>query len=553
MATSAPNTTPDPRPTGDLEHLFRQKFAEAEVTPRADLWEQLDHELLVEQNNTYRRRLSLHRWVAAACLLLLLSVSGWALLHQWQPSVPGVAVQRVTGSSASRAEVAANTQAGPASAGATTPATAHDNANSDASASATDELLALEDERRTTATQQNIFADEASQSSNLTASNGAARRSSLLSRSGLYPEGGVASAASGAGGYAAHRLSGMGLQRAENYSSAESGLAVSGSEGVAPRFASLRGGWLGSRPDTLKASLLAAPQPAIGALAAAQDQTRTPAKQWRRLRLGGSYAAAAYNPNIDFSNNNGRVQADLVSNALRDYYQEDAEAEYRRNLRAGLSHRVAFTAAYALNKRWTLTSGVEAGEQRATSATSYDFVDGRQVSRGAAALFDNSYSFARASPATVAPAPTRKASYRYRTVAVPVQIRYGSQRSGASLYAKVGAAVGLLLSAKSELQEAPVATRFTANSATDASRTYSLTASDSPYRKVQASVRGGAGMRYQPANANWNLALGPTAEMGLNTLNANPSQRGLNQSRPYSIGVEATVEFGRPKPMPTAQ
>ncbi|MBC8083460.1 MAG: hypothetical protein H7Z21_09635, partial [Hymenobacter sp.] len=98
MATSAPNSTPDPRPTGDLEHLFRQKFAGAEVPPRAGLWEQLDHELLVEQNNTFRRRLGVHRWVAAACLLLLFSVSGWALLHQWQAPAPGLTAQGAAGS-----------------------------------------------------------------------------------------------------------------------------------------------------------------------------------------------------------------------------------------------------------------------------------------------------------------------------------------------------------------------------------------------------------------------------------------------------------------------
>jgi hypothetical protein len=80
---SAPNSMPnDPRPSGDLEHLFRQTFAEAEIQPRTNLWEQLDHELVVQQNDTYRKRLTVHRWVAAACLLLALGFGGWAAMWQ---------------------------------------------------------------------------------------------------------------------------------------------------------------------------------------------------------------------------------------------------------------------------------------------------------------------------------------------------------------------------------------------------------------------------------------------------------------------------------------
>lgn len=88
MLPSDPNHTPDSRPTGDLENLFRQKFAEAEVTPRASLWEQLDHELLVQQNETYRRRLLGYRWAAAASVLLLAGGGTWLGL---QPNPAGVA------------------------------------------------------------------------------------------------------------------------------------------------------------------------------------------------------------------------------------------------------------------------------------------------------------------------------------------------------------------------------------------------------------------------------------------------------------------------------
>lgn len=110
MALSANNSAPDPKPTGDLEHLFQQKFADAEVTPRASVWEQLDHELLVQQNDTYRRRLLGYRWAAAASLLLLAGGSTWLTFHTFHDhaaaqlaSTPAAGSSRPNGASTATA------------------------------------------------------------------------------------------------------------------------------------------------------------------------------------------------------------------------------------------------------------------------------------------------------------------------------------------------------------------------------------------------------------------------------------------------------------------
>jgi hypothetical protein len=100
----------------------------------------------------------------------------------------------------------------------------------------------------------------------------------------------------------------------------------------------------------------------------------------------------------------------------------------------------------------------------------------------------------------------------------------------------MGAAVNVLLKSRTEVD---------GNSA--ATRDYTLSSSDSPYRKVLTSVRGGGGVRYQPTDATWSLALGPVAEAGLNTLNQNPGGSFFKRSRPYSVGLEASVEFGGQK------
>ncbi|AHJ99249.1 outer membrane beta-barrel protein [Hymenobacter swuensis] len=536
MAASAPNTpdSPTPRPTGDLEHLFQQKFAEAEVTPRASLWDQLDHELVIQQheqvvqeNTTYRRRLVVHRWVAAACLLLALGFGSWAFLgNSGLNSSPELAAA-LPGSNAS-AENGAGFRLGE---GAAIGATVASGASSGGAAAAGGLASVTENGMGSQQVPEGATAP-------------AGQRSGLGQMlAGLYE-----SVTGGRSGYDAGQLSDEGRGSRQyaagaatlfaSHSPAAENAFFAGFSLMEPRAAYLRNNLGLRRPDTLKPALLAVPQaPAqMQELAAVEPEQKETPKLWKRLRLGGSLAAGSFSPNINFSHTDGRVKADPVTTALRSYYQDEAEDEYRRNLRAGLSQCVALTASYALNKHWTLTGGAEVAEQRATSATTYGFIDGKQVGREAADIFSRPAAY------NAAPAQPRTTSYHYRTAAVPVGVRYGSNKAGLSLYAKVGAAVSVLLSSRSELDGSPEATRA-----------YSAKSTDSPYRQVLTSLRGGAGVRYQPATASWSLAVGPAAETYLTTLNANPSQRVANQSRPYSLGVEASVEFGTPKPMPGVQ
>lgn len=536
MAASAPNTpdTPTPRPTGDLEHLFRQKFAEAEVTPRASFWDQLDHELVVQQheqvvqeNTTYRRRLVLHRWVAAACLLLALGFGSWAFLgNNGLNTSPQLAAELSdTGAAANRGfgSDAASGAAGAAEAATSASGLAAAGLGAEASG------------------QSAVAAEQASSATIEAAASGRSGLGSLLA--GVYESvagpNGAGRYQSGQEGYFRPSYDGAAgvLAGNVNGTAASDNVFFAGSGLLEPRAAYLRNSLGLRRPDTLKPALLTLPQAPAQELAAVEEpEQKESAKLWKRLRVGGSYAVGSFNPNINFSRTDARAKADPVTTALRTYYQEEAENEYRRNLQAGFSQRVALTASYALNKHWTLTSGAEVAEQRATSASTYGFMDGKQVGREAADLFSR--------PAAYSPAPVqaRTTSYRYRTAAVPVMVRYGSNKAGLSLYAKVGAAVSLLVNSRSELDGSP-----------EAARTYTARSTDSPYRQVLTSVRGGAGVRYQPVTASWSLAVGPTAETYLTTLNANPSQRAVNQSRPYSLGIEASVEFGSPKPMPGVQ
>lgn len=538
MAASAPNNMPhDPRPTGDLEHLFRQTFAEAEIQPRTSLWEQLDHELVVQQNDTYRKRLVVHRWVAAACLLLALGFGGWAALRQLGKG-PSAELAVATGSAGSRStDFGATTQAE------TSAATRRGTSSSalgglGQSAAATEEsagmlAAALGQSGASASAEATAPGSRYSHYSSADGYTAAGAGNEVAYEGGRL--GGSYTSAAAANGYS-------GSQHGINYGFASQGQYGAGTSStdilsLAYLQARLRNSLGLGLPDTLKPSLLARPNSAAAQLASVAaptpEQPQTTPKLWHRLKLGGTYAASSYNPNINFSQADGRQNADAVTMALNRYYREDAETEYRSNLRPGLGQRLALTVDYALNKSLRLGSGIEVAEQRSTSATSYGFLDGQQPATSSSNLF-------RAAPSNYAAAPqvARATSFRYRSVGVPVTLHYGSTKAGASLYAKVGAAVNLLMSTHSELEGSPEATR-----------TYTRSSSDLPYRKVMASLRGGAGVRYQPATATWSMAIGPVAEAGLTTLNANPNQATLHQSRPYSFGIEASVEFGATRPV----
>ncbi|MBW3130734.1 hypothetical protein [Hymenobacter profundi] len=533
-ANKAAPTSPDPRPTGDLEYLFRQKLGEAEVAPRFQLWEQLDHDLLVQQNEAYRKRLLMHRWVAAACVLLLLSVGGWLGVQQLQPSIsPELAGttpadRTATDYSATAAgRRAAAAQAGSLAEAGTVPAAQEDELNMAAG---------LE---KTAGSNQLLAA--------LSQPEGG------LMEEGAYTKGQQVGAGAGASAGFANTFSRNGSPVFAAYTPATTEANYSIKAGASTwDLLTARAARLGSalgrftHPDTLKPSLLATP-PMLAAVMPPMGEEEKKNKALGGWRFGGSHAVSAFNPNINFAQASAQSTSSAINNlamldsrGVQNVAYETGAAEYRQNLRAGVGQRMALTAARSVGKHWVLLAGVEAAEYRASSETSFSSVAQSETAfagraTAAYAVPDNSFAnnYVAARPAVAYTATPRATSYRYRTVGVPVAARYGSQKTGVSLYAKVGAAVDLLLGSRVEVADEAAATRD-----------YSLSTADSPYRQVIATVRGGGGVQYRPAGATWAILAGPTAEAGLTTLNRDPAQALLRRSRPYMVGVEASVEFG---------
>lgn len=538
MVPSDPNQhTPEPRPTGDLEHLFRQKFADAEVHPRASLWEQLDHELLVQQNETYRRRLLGYRWAAAASLLLLAGGGTWLSL---QPNAPAVATAPGQEAAASATGRATTTEARPGTgapayrppyqlAGRRAPASGPAAATTSAATLSQREGGAAESNSYAVAAAGPAYSNFAGEgATSRLGLQGSSGRGSML-RAALLPET-YASGVAPAGFFGAA------------YSS-RSGEALLGRAARLPDVATSDA----ARPELLPPA--AAPQLVAGQLPAAapeqaqeQLQELPPPAKARRWKLNAAYAASAFNPNADFSRTASTAvhsYAGLAAvRSAADAY-EVAAAEYRDKLQPGLSQQFAVLADHSLNDHWSVAAGLALGQQQATSASSWNFQDGKS----ATASFYEPATVGNGTAMRPSPSmPLRNVRYRYRTAGVPVQVRYTTTpRQGWALYAKLGAAVQVLLSSRTELEGVPEATA-----------TYKLTSADSPYRKVLASLHGGVGARFQPANAAWRLALGPKVEGGLTTLNHSPSANLLHRRRPYAIGLEASMEFGSGKVAPVA-
>ncbi|MFD1468056.1 hypothetical protein ACFQ48_07450 [Hymenobacter caeli] len=571
------NFTPPPPdaepPKGSLEELFRHHLADAKATPRPLVWEQLDNALLVRQNETYRRRLVATRWVAAASLLVA-SFAGadwWARHALPAPAATvatspagangrpgrtpadaavatglppatapdrtapraavggGLALSGPAGSVAAGSVAAGSVAAGSVAAGSDGPkdavtlrASADDGTRSPGRPGFVPSVAATRPAGSVSSQASSLRANEAAAPGQLTSmagSNSAAQASNQASRG--------SAAAGAAGAYSSGAYAAPTAYASAGNALTDGPIAVARAE--ASGAAGPRGAWvsLALRPAALAP---AAPGPALPArLAAAAAVPNVAALPLRRWQFGASYAAGVFHPNADFSQDAAPTATAYAYSpaALRTSSQtlnNRAAAEYRANLRGGLDQRVSLRATRLLGGHWALSTGLELGQHEAQSATTTSFV-GEQLA---------DYAFAATPPATL-----RTTSFRYRTAGVPVAVHYANPvKRGWSAYGRLGAAVSALFNVRSEVAGEPEATK-----------TYSLT-TGSPYRRLLTTLRGGAGAQYRPATGRCTLSVGPTAELGVLSLNAQPMQDFVRQSRPYSFGLEATVDFGGTVKMP---
>jgi len=518
------------------------------------LWDHIDNSLLVRQNETYRRRLAATRWVAAASLVLAtLAGTGW-WAHSGSDLVGTEVATRAntTGPSNSSTTGQASTSVvptetiGAGSAGASHSAYGDANATQAAEARSSSGIASSAAQAgRSTRPQIGFGAASvrAGLEGGTVASSGATSGAPVGNAATLETAGNnqvaLATAAVPASGNQAQSLSGT-----ENPAGVVAGTAAADvATGTAPRIfggvpaassptvaasfvqaspAALPGqvGLLAPASTSLALTAPAALPNGLAALPLPAEAAPAVAATGRKWQYGASYTAGTFNPNINFSREG--VGADYAYNpalgADSPALTEAAATEYRDNLRPGFSQRIALVAKRHLTGNWSLNTGAEFAQATAKSASTSAFVgeqllDLGQFSTGA----------------------MRTTSFRYRTAGIPVSLSYSNaEKRGWSIYGRLGGVVSALLGVRSEVEGSPEATR-----------TYSIASAGTPYRRVLGSIRGAAGAQYRSALGGWALALAPVAELGLVPLNAHPAQSYFAQSRPYTFGLEASVEFGR--------
>ena len=529
-------------PKGSLEDLFRHHLLESEaaaVPPRPHVWEQLDNSLLLAQNEQYRRRLRTHRWAIAASLLLAaLAGGGW-----WHQLAPAPTLVIATPQAADRPGLAAARRAAapprPATLATAPPTltTANQAAIEETSTLAPVALpfpsasVVARATPAAPATLRGRHQPAASQraASALAAPAGPGYGSATKTAGAEFAAVLAEQTPGEAPALAAVSLSGTGRATgslppeaavdaspaAEGGSLAGAATALAETTGTAAGAADLlatRGADLALPVAALPASL--APVPVSMPLPEL-------ARQWQ---FGLGYAVSAFQPNIDFAKATATYGSFATSNAVA--LARPATVEYRQALHQGLGQRLSLWATRRLGaSRWGLRGGLELAQSTAGSAGSAVY-EGGQVTGLA-------YTQALQPRA-------QRTTYRYRTASVSAEARYSNPvKSGFSLYGRVGALLTTLLSAHSEVEGAP-----------EASSNYTLNSSTSPYRMLTGGLRGGGGLQYRPVGHQWALSLGPVAEIGILSLNADAGQNFWHQARPYSFGLEAGLELGRSPRVP---
>lgn len=579
-----------PKPTGSLEELFRHHLGEeAAVPPRPVLWDQIDNSLLIRQNETYRRRLAVTRWVAAASLLLAtLAGTGWWSLRD----------SRLGGSEVATSDRAKTSEAGAATAngGATGNRGRLNNLSTQAnqvavSAAATKATTALPNDangtsnRRSTADRgvdlatQAALATTSSHKStgfgqavakrglreNLTTSTSQAISSStgtnMASNSARTNTGTMNTAATKAttNVFAARTtqttttnantgLKGLARTAATPaITLAGSGVATTATAtavaATASVVASSGAGVVAAAGSSALAALTQASAVAIpeqvGLLAARSaalsvaDLAALP-KGLATLPLPAEPVAPATH-----RWHYGASYMAGVFNPNINFSRTGIAPEYDYNPALG-SGSPALTEAAATQYRQNLRPGLS---QRIALLATRHLTGHWSLSTGAefsqaSATSASAAAFVGEQVLDLGQSSTGRqhtTNFRYRMASIPVELRYTNPvKHGWSLYGHLGGVVSALLGVRSEVEDNPEATR-----------TYSLISAGTPYRRVTSSLRGGMGAQFRSGTGNWALTLGPVAEIGLVSLNAHPVQSYFKQSHPYSFGLEAGIEFGR--------
>ncbi|WP_299705175.1 outer membrane beta-barrel protein [uncultured Pontibacter sp.] len=550
-----------------LEEEFQRRLFDAEAKPAPDLWARIDHDLTVQENRNYKKRVLFYRQLAAACFVLF-ALTGTLLAYYYNDNLNEGAPQQGIASSP---EAAIPESITPEEA-----------------------MKAYMEQQAATSTMAQAATEEVEEPATAVASTNRQKTASGLTESAVVAaaqgSGDYYNAASGYGPYlnygsgaVAGRNRGFvssGLPSTANFGAGETGTTPSSRytqiitwESVTITFGN--GNTAGQQPLQQNQAFAAKPRSFAemndAYQAARQQQTTKPAevlggtlamektqkesantKRDSRWSLNLAYAPRVFEQNIGLpdplssgntGNNTFRIAAGPSINASEDSYQNitAAREEFEDSAQPAFSYAMEVKAGFKLKEKLKLLTGI--GYSESTAKSKSNFIvrqfwtkprsnESYELNPSTFFLSSLNNGFTSDSVSVARTSESFATEYKYRHLTVPVGLQYEHDvAKDWFVYAAAGVAANFLLESSvttSNHEVQPVS--FSAND------------QESPFRNVQLSSNAsvGVGKRVSP---NLTLALGPEVRNYFSTLLADPEKASAPQGKPYAIGLNMSLNY----------
>ena len=522
------------RNNGSLEDAFRHRMQDAEATPAPDLWGRIDHDLTVQENVQFKKRVVFYRQLAAACFVLFV-MAGAVLIYQYKQKgeMQALAVQ----DQIKKDNLTESAQI----ARATTPASGTPKANGESSV-----------------TKQKITESEL----NVNDRAGKARVSIANEQTkviAMEQNGGIASKGSGADKQETETIAAGSLATIalpENNAATPAVTQPASTTGILP-----------AQPAILQSptimSLMAKNQNKLAEMTTDQQKQaealaldlngdkKAGKKSEKDLSESKWNMSMAYTPTY-FTQNIGLP--DKMMSSVRGFSiarhgpsisaetsanMEKARDEYENNTAPAFSYAVDVKTGFKLGKKLRLLAGLGFSKNTARTNTSYVVEQfwtnpktNEKVELTPSTIFlpalNNSFSTDSISVSQTKPFSV---DYQYRMFSFPVGLQFADEiANGWKWYITSGVAANLLV------QTSVSATRNDIVSVTYEDE------EDSPFRRTQFSGNVGLGVNKQVSDAI-SVSLGPEFRGFFNTMLAEPDKAVATQGKPYAIGLNMSLNY----------
>ncbi|MBX0333510.1 PorT family protein [Pontibacter sp. HSC-14F20] len=551
-----------------LEDEFQRRLFDAEARPAPDLWARIDHDLTVQENQDYKKRVLFYRQLAAACFVLF-ALTGTLLAYYYNSSLnqsgtqPGIAATPATNSTNAAITVEEAMKAYAAQQEETAIAYTPETVESEA----TQKVVSTTGMQQT----KNQVVAETSETND-----GPQVGDYFNVAPGYSPYLGYTPMPSRSRGYVSGGFPGnnAGAVQGNPFASGNRYTQIITWESVTITFGNntqapgqqypLRSQSLAARPQSFadmseahQAGRQQAQQAAEASQVKLADQqpkaVEAATNASSRWSLNLAYVPSVFDQNIGLpdplamprsgGNMFGIAASGPSVNASKESYQNISAAreEFKESTQPALSFAVEAKAGFRLKEKLKLLTGIGYSESRSRSKSNYVvrqfWVKPRSNERyelNPSTFFVSSLNdgFSSDSVSVARTGDAFATEYKYRHLTVPVGLQYEHDiNKDWFVYAAAGVAANFLLESS-----------VTASNQQVQSVSYTADDNDSPFRNVQFSGNGsvGVGKRISP---NLTLALGPEVRHYFSTLIADPDQAAAPQGKPYAIGMNMSLNY----------